>query len=117
MKVKRAIILLACFLLLFCGLAIMSTYGDIDNAANYANKASNYASDAAGCASYAAEHASYAASYANEAYHYARKAYRSDTLKETQYYAKKAMDAAEDIQSMAIHAQLAADSAESECYQ
>jgi len=110
MKMKRAIILLGCFILFLCGLAVMSTYGDMDNAADYANKASSYAS---------------------EVYSYARKTYRSDTLKGAQYYAKKAMDAAEDIQSMAIDAQsaandaesiaidaqLAADSAESECYQ
>lgn len=66
----------------------MSTYGDMDSAAD--------------CAS--------------EAYSYARKAYYSNTLVEAQYYAKEAMGAAEAAQSAAIDAQSVANSAESECY-
>ena len=51
----------------------MSTYGDMDSAAD--------------CAS--------------EAYSYARKAYYSNILVEAQYYAKEAMGAAEAAQSVA----------------
>lgn len=66
----------------------MSTYGDMDSAADCAR----------------------------EAYSYARKAYYSNTLVEAQYYAKEAMGAAEAAQSAAIDAQSVANSAESECY-
>ena len=55
----------------------MSTYGDMDSAAD--------------CAS--------------EAYSYARKAYYSNTLVEAQYYAKEAMGAAEAAQSVANSAE------------
>ena len=56
--------------------------------------------------------ASDANAYADDAYSFARKAYYADNLDDIQYYAKKAMSAAEDIQSSASDAESYAINAE-----